>query len=262
MAMPAQHRPMAGFGVLVTRPAEQAEGLCRIIEEAGGEAVRLPLLEIVAQEPQGESAQWLRRLSDVDWVIFVSVNAVRHGWNWFEAGPKQGPRPKIAAIGQATAEALERRGVAVDLTPKQQFNSEALLALAEFADVAGRRFLIVRGAGGREMLAQTLRLRGAEVAYAEVYRRILPPIDVDGLIARWRAGGIRATVITSGEALSNLALLLDGKGMDLLTQTPLIAISERLAEQARALGCRSVATTAAASDEAIAESVISLGASR
>lgn len=232
-----------------------------MIEAGGGEALRLPLLEIVPERPTGVGARWLGRLSEVDWLIFVSANAVRHALKLFDPAQEPSGRPKIAAIGLATSEELARHGVMVDLVPKQQFNSEALLALPEFADVAGRRILVVRGANGRETLAETLRMRGAEVAYAEVYRRVLPKTDVDALIARWRAGTIRIVIITSGEALSNLARLLAGEGTDLLRQTPLVVISERLRKLACDLGCTRVTVAAAASDQAIFESVISLAAS-
>lgn len=261
--MPIRHRlkPLDGLGILVTRPAGQAAGLCRLIEDAGGEAVRLPLLEIVPAEPNGEGARHLRRLDAMDWVIFVSANAVRYAFGLMTQAPEMKRRPKIGAIGRATAEELVKHGVAVDLMPKQQFNSETLLAAPELAEVKGLRFLIVRGAGGRATLAETLMARGAQVDYAEVYRRILPPTDVDGLIARWRSGGIHVITITSGEALGNLASLLAEKGADLLAQTPLVVISERLAQQARDLGCRCVATAMAANDEAIVESVIEFVAS-
>jgi uroporphyrinogen-III synthase len=250
-----------GLGVLVTRPTGQAEGLCRLIEDAGGEAVRLPLLEIVPAEPDGEGARRLRSLHHVDWLIFVSANAVRYAFALMGAHHEGEQWPRIGAIGRATAEELAKQGVAVDLMPKEQFNSETLLAAPEFADVKGLHFLIVRGEGGRETLAETLRACGAQVDYAEVYRRTLPPIDVAGVIRRWRDGGIRVITITSGDALANLARLVEEEAMELLTRTPVVVISERLAQQARDLGCARVETATAASDEAMVESVIRLALS-
>lgn len=250
-----QHRPLTGLGVLVTRPVGQAEGLCRLVEAAGGTPVRLPLLEIIPEQPIG--AQWRECLDETDWMIFVSVNAVRCGLSLLEERPPTARRPRIAAIGRATAAELVKRGVAVDLTPEQQFNSEMLLATSDLAEVAGQRFLIVRGFGGREMLAETLRARGAEVTYAEVYRRILPETDIAAVLEQWRAGDIDVVTITSGDALVNLATLLDGKGMDLLAKTPMVVISRRLEKQARELGCIRVMTAANAGDQAIVDSIIS-----
>ncbi|CAG1023035.1 uroporphyrinogen-III synthase [Methylococcales bacterium] len=248
----------AGFGVLVTRPAAQAEALCRMVREGGGTAIRVPLLEIEAAAISEEGPCRLGRLDGLDWLVFVSVNAVRCafellGPQWLEACPA-----KIATIGHGTALALAERGIAVDLKPKQQSNSEALLAESEWLDVAGQKFLIVRGEGGRERLAEVLRMRGGLVEYAEVYRRQSPSIDAQGLISLWRAGGIDVVTVTSGEALDRLAqVMADGAG-DLLANTPLVVIGERLATRARELGCTQV-TAAGASDADIFDAVVRIG---
>lgn len=230
----------AGFGVLVTRPAEQADPLCRLIEEGGGTAIRLPLLEITRLAQDDEGPRRLVRLENLDWLVFVSANAVRcafelRGPQWLE-----GSLAKIAAIGQATAQALADKGVAVDLRPKQQFNSEALLAEPAWAEVSGQRFLIVRGTGGREALAETLRARGGAVEYAEVYRRAPTRPDMADVLELWRSGGVGAVIVTSGEALANLLQLMAGDALELLRQAHVVAIGERLAGQARAAGCHRV----------------------
>jgi uroporphyrinogen-III synthase len=229
-----------GFGVLVTRPSGQAGELRRLIEASGGEAVMAPLLEITPVAGDSPGACRLARLDNFDWLVFVSPNAVRcafalRGTEW-----QAGAVVKIAAIGQATARALAETGVAVDLKPKQQSNSEALLVEPEWFGVAGQRFLIVRGEGGREFLADSLRTRGAHVEYAEVYRRVPSSIDLPGLLARWRAGRIGVTTVTSGEALERLAQLMDGANQDLLLRTPMVVIGERLRILAQALGCTDV----------------------
>lgn len=242
-----------GFGVVVTRPAEQAGALCALVESAGGKALRLPLLEIVPLAPDSEGFRRLASLHGVDWLVFVSANAVRYASDALVPGGRA--RPKIAAVGQATADELVRRGIAVDLTPKQQFNSESLLALPEMTNVAGQRILIVRGEGGRELLAQTLLQRSAEVSYAEIYRRVEPPVDVEGLLARWRAGEVGAVTVTSGDALEHLFRLMAGAGLELLKHTPLVVIGERLKQRAANLGCMRIAA-AEASDRGVFEAVV------
>jgi uroporphyrinogen-III synthase len=242
------------FGVLVTRPAAQAEGLCVLIEQAGGKAVRAPLLEIVPIDPEPEAARLLNRPDEMDWLVFVSANAVRHAVPRLGAGPL---RAKVAAIGQATAEALAERGIGVDLMPKQQFNSESLLDSPELAQVQGKKFLLARGQGGREFLADALRARGAEVFYAEVYRRAPAPLDVPALLGLWRTGAIAATIVTSGEALDILAASLAQEGMDWFKRTPAVVIGERLAGRARALGCVRV-MAAPASDLGVFDALASV----
>jgi uroporphyrinogen-III synthase len=248
----------AGWGVLVTRPADQADTLCRLIEAAGGEAIRLPLLEIAPVAPDSAGPLRLQNLGRVDWLVFTSTNAVRHAFGLCGVEWLQGSGVKIAAIGQATTRALDEQGVAVDLKPKQQFNSEALLAEPAWAKVAGQRFLIVRGVGGRELLAETLQARGAQVEYAEVYQRSQSNPDMGEVLTRWRSGSISAVTVTSGEALANLLRLMAGGNLGLLLSTPLIVIGERLAEQARNAGCTEV-VAAGAGDADIFNAVARIG---
>jgi uroporphyrinogen-III synthase len=229
------------FGVLVTRPVNQAETLCRLIEDAGGRAIRMPLLAIESATATDPGPLRLLGSDPTDWLVFVSANAVRCafavlGRHWLHTAK---PR-KIAAIGQATAKELLASGVTVDLMPKQQFNSESLLALPEWENVKGLSFLIVRGTGGREMLAETLRGRGGRVEYAEVYRRVAPSIDVAGLLASWRKGNISVLTLTSGDALANLWRQMPVSERELLLDTPMVVIGGRMARQASALGARHV----------------------
>ncbi|MFM8333227.1 MAG: uroporphyrinogen-III synthase [Candidatus Methylumidiphilus sp.] len=247
-----------GFGVLVTRPAQQAETLCRLVEAGGGTAIGLALQDIATLPADSDGPRLLTQPAGWDWLVFVSANAVRCafellGPQWLQSHPA-----KIAAIGQATAQALAERGVAVDLKPKQQFNSESLLAEPAFADVSGLRFLLVRGVGGREFLAETLRQRGATVEYAEVYRRVATAIDAPALQARWRAGHINAVTLANGEALERLSELMAGDALSLLRQTPMAVVGERLAGLARARGCAQV-VVAEASDQGLFDAVACIG---
>ena len=234
-----------GFGVLVTRPVEQAEVLCGLIEEAGGKAFRLPLLEIQAVGDHEPGPSRLRSLEDADWLVFVSANAVRCAIALL--GPKWLPSQalKIAAIGWATAKELLANGVAADLMPEPPFNSESLLAQPEWRDVNGLRFVIVRGVGGRELLADTLRERGGLVSYAEVYRRCSPAIDMNALLESWRRGDIGVSTFTSSEALVKLFNQIPVDQRGLLLETPMIVIGERMASQAHELGVLHVAAVEA-----------------
>lgn len=253
----------ADFGVAVTRPREQAETLCRMIEDAGGRAIRLPLLAIEALEPECAGAARLRRLDDVDWLVFISANAVRFGLEHLPPNVLEGTKhPHIAAIGEATRGALELRGLAVDLAPKAQFNSEALLAQPEWSDMRGQRVLIVRGEGGRELLAETLRARGAEVEYAEVYRRIWPPLDVAYFLSLAQSAALGALVVTSGEALEHLAGQLGTAALERIARIPVIVVSERLAQAARDLGFQNPVVASAASDRAIFDTAAGIAAAR
>jgi uroporphyrinogen-III synthase len=147
----------------------------------------------------------------------------------------------VAAVGKGTAMALRALGITAVLEPDNGADSEHLLALPQLQEMAGRNVVIFRGEGGREILAATLRLRGAQVTYAECYRRGLPeqadPAPVLDLLA---AGGIQAATAYSGETLDNLFLLIGERGRGYLRQTPLFVPHPRIAERARQLGMETV----------------------
>lgn len=226
---------LKGRGILVTRPAHQAEAACALIEAAGGCAVRLPVLEIrPAADPAAVQAG-LERLAEYDWAVFVSANAVHYAVAALTPRPWP-PNVAVAAVGAATARALVDHGLHVAYCPEQAYTSEALLALPALRDMRGRRVLILRGDGGREHLREILNARGAAVDYLEVYRRVQPDIDPTPWLARWRAGEIAAVLITSGESLHKLCAIVGTLGLELLRATPLIVAHARIRELARELG--------------------------
>ena len=238
---------LAGRGVLITRPAAQADGLCRLVEAAGGKAIRFPSVVI---EPARDSAP-VRELLARSWdlILFVSRNAVTHALPLLP-GRRLPAGPQLGAVGTSTARALTAAGRAPDLVPTGRFNSEGLLALSELENLDGRRVLIVRGTGGRGLLGDTFVARGAQLAYAEVYRRALPTIDPAPLLARWRQE-VRLVTATSGEVLENLLTLVGQNGRDLLLATPLVVVSERIAKLATEQGFARVELADGASDPAV-----------
>jgi len=255
---PPVHRPLAGLGVLVTRPEQQADALCRLIEQYGGVAIRCPALRIAEPHDWTPALVIFDRLADNHWVIFTSANAVDRAWPLIQERGGFPPQLDIAAVGQATARALERCGVTGCLCPAQGFTSEALLALPRFQNVAGQRIVIVRGEGGREYLADTLTARGAHVDRAEVYRREPPSADIGALLERWAHGEIGAVVITSTESLHNLFAMLGAIGQPYLRNTPLVVVSARIRRSAVEQGCRHLLLAREASDEAIVAALFDL----
>jgi len=219
---------LAGTRVLVTRPAHQAENLCRLIEAEGGVAIRLPLLTI---EPVANPAEAQRRLAGAHalW-IFTSVNAVRHALPLIG-----GPLPAhLAAIGPATAAALAAAGGAAAATPLAGASSEALLKLPELRDIAGQRILIVTGAAGIDALERGLSARGAVVERADVYRRVPLPYPPEAVAAALRRTDV--VVVTSSQSLEHLLRLTPEDSRKLLLRKPLVVPSARMVEKARDLG--------------------------
>jgi uroporphyrinogen-III synthase len=232
--------PLAGRSILVTRPAAQAAGFSDAIAAAGGRPLLLPLIEI---EPQIDEATFdglAQRLDDFDYVFFVSANAVEHGVAAIRARRAWPPGPAVATVGPGSAKALREAGFNEVLVPAERFDSEGMLELPEFSadQIAGRRVLILRGDAGRELFADALRERGADVEVAACYRRHFPPISVEALDAA------DALTLTSSEAVRHLAKLLRQQQFEALFARPVFTPHPRIAAAAREEGFAEVHETA------------------
>jgi len=224
--------PLTGYRILVTRPEHQADELVAAIEGAGGEAVRFPVIQIIGRSPD-IIAQEFASLPVPDIAIFVSSNAVEHGLSVVgDCGSA------IAAIGPMTKAAIEATEVDVEISPDIGFDSEHLLEHPALQDVRDKSVLIVRGESGRELLADTLRSRGADVSYLSAYRREIrraPAEELDSLDASWRNGGIDCVTVMSAATLENLLHQLPPASLELLRQTPLVAPGARVIQIAMEL---------------------------
>jgi len=227
----------AGRGVLVTRPRELAQPLAELIERHGARAIAFPAIEI---EPLPAPAA-LARLREFDLVIFVSPSAVR------AAGELPRGLP-AAAVGAGTARELEKAGVRQIVVPASGADSEALLAAPQLQRLRGKRVLIVRGAGGRALLGDTLAARGATLEYAECYRRRRPDIDPAPILSAWKGGGLDAVTASSAEVLDNLIALL---GAELVARVPLFVPHARIADHARGRGVQEIVVAGSADDAMI-----------
>lgn len=236
--------PLAGLNIVVTRPREQATQLMQGISRLGGNPVSLPLLEIAPPaDPQALAAQ-LAQLANFQLAIFISPNAVQYGMAAIQSAGGLPPDLRIATVGQGSAQSLRALGVGSIIVPQERYDSESLLALPELQAVAGKRVLILRGDGGRELLGDTLKQRGATVEYAACYRRAKPTFDVAALLAT----APDAITVTSSEALVHLHELLVASGKPRALAIPVFALHPRIAEKAQQLGLNEVHTTATGDD--------------
>lgn len=246
---------LAGMGVLVTRPAHQARTLSEKIEAAHGRPLQFPALEILPMKDLSSARKKLGDVSGHRLLIFISSNAVHHA---LPLMPDELPMDlEIGAIGQATAKALEFFGLDPSIKPIDRFDSEGLLALPELQELGGQSILIIRGEGGRETLAETLKKRGAEVDYVEVYRRVLPQRNPANLLRQWHQL-VEVVVVTSNAILDNLVQMLGKEGLDLLQQTPMVLVSQRTADHARSLGITQCHIAQSAHDEDILKCLCAL----
>ncbi|PZP64817.1 MAG: uroporphyrinogen III synthase [Azospira oryzae] len=237
-------KPLAGLGIAVTRPVHQADELVALIRAAGGVPVLCPALEIQDVEDLGPLVALIDRLETFDLAIFISPNAVAKAMNLIRARSTRWPAGlRIAAIGKGSARELAKFGVTEVIAPAARFDSEALLELPPLKDVAGKRVVIFRGDGGRELLGDTLVARGARIEYAECYRRTRPRGGAANLLRAWARNELAAVTVTSSEALHNLFDMVGALGQQWLKKTPLFVPHERIAAAARALGLDQVIVT-------------------
>jgi uroporphyrinogen-III synthase len=194
---------LSGIGVLVTRPEQQAMPLCRLLENQGAIALRLPAVDIKPLQRGRALAARLGALENFELIIFNSVNAVRFGAALLD----QKRDLCLAGMGPATAHALNQAGYRVAVQPVGGFDSEHLLAHPMLEHVAGQRILLIKGSRGRELLEQELQRRGAQVITAEVYERVpsAPSASVlEALEEQFTAGAVHVITATSVEIALNL----------------------------------------------------------
>lgn len=234
---------LAGRRVVVTRPVGQTAHMAALIHAAGGEAVLFPALEIFDAEDLQPVLALIDRLDAFDLAIFISANAVNKALALVHARRAWPAGLRVATVGRGSERELQRGGFAAVIAPSERFDSEALLDRPELEDVQGKRVVIFRGGGGRELLGDTLSARGAMVEYAECYRRGRPQADVAPLRALAARHELDAFSVTSSEGLANLYDMLDQADRQWFKQTPLFAPHARIAAAARALGVQTVVLT-------------------
>ena len=234
----------------------QAQRLCELIEQQGGHAVPFPVLEIVPRIDQ-EFLQLIQHLSEFHLALFISPNAVNLALPAIKALGGLPANLQIGAVGKATAAALATFGCSVDLVPTDSFDSESLLALTALQTVQNKNIIIFRGEGGRELLANTLRDRGATVQYAECYQRVKPSTDPQLLLTLWAQHKLDIIIVTSMEGFANLSDMVGSMGRDALMSTPLLMVSNRMAEEARRLGVKSsIVIAAKPGDQDVLETLV------
>lgn len=257
-----RRQPLRGKSIVVTRPAHQSQALARLISNAGGRAILFPAIEIRDIEDNEPFARLVDRLEEFDLAIFVSPNAVERAMGLIRARRAFPPRLRVATVGGASVRALERFGITGILAPQGRFDSEALVELPALSAVSGQRVVIFRGKGGREVLGEVLRGRGAVVEYAECYRRAKPELDPAPLLQAWSRKGIDAIIATSSEGLRNFADMIGPSGRERLPDTPVFVPHPRIAEAAHALRVRRVVVTGPGDEGVLAGLTAYFGAQR
>lgn len=223
------NRRLEGLGIVVTRPRAAAERLRCALAAEGANVIVFPALEIEECEPSAELRALLADLARFDLAIFVSANAVDKG---LEAARRFGRWPEaleVAAVGEATAQALRNSGFTQVISPPERHDSEALAALERLQRIQGENIVVFRGEGGREHLKEVLESRGASVAYAQCYRRVRPHSDPTPVAQALAQGRIHAVSALSAETLENFVAMIGAESASRLATVALAVPHQAIA---------------------------------
>ncbi|WP_040950147.1 uroporphyrinogen-III C-methyltransferase [Gorillibacterium massiliense] len=242
-----EKKPLFGRRILVTRSRAQASELADLIDEAGGEPVEFPVIQLREPTDPEKLANLdtaFSKLADYNWVFFTSVNGVEYFFRHL-ARTGQDIRAlagaRLAAVGSATAQALRERGLAADILPGK-FQAEDLLQAVDPYLRKGQKALLPRSEIARELLPAELGKRGLEVTEADVYESIPVGENAADLVRMLQENELHAITFTSSSTVRNLFTVLEKEtgsreeALCLAAKLPAYCIGPVTAETARDFG--------------------------
>jgi uroporphyrinogen-III synthase len=208
--------PLAGRRILITRPRAQAERLALALKAVGAEVLRLPTIEIHPPETYAHLDAVLEVISGFDWLILTSVNgaeALADRMRFLRISPSKLHHLQVAAIGPATAVAVEKIGLKIAVMPDEYVAEAVVACLRE--RVAGQRVLLARAAIGRDVIPEELRRYGADIHVVEAYRTVIPTDSIAVVRALFSEGAPLpdAVTFTSSSTVQNFFTLLAAAGV-------------------------------------------------
>jgi uroporphyrinogen III methyltransferase / synthase len=230
-----EHRPLFGKRIVVTRATQQAPILSEKLRELGADAIEMPATQI-ARLDLAPLRTSIDAISDYDWLIFTSQNAVAIFWEQLLGRGKDSRALaglRIAAVGPATAGALLEHGITVDVIP-ERFVAEGLLeSMREREYVAGGKVLYVTAEGARDVLPAGLREIGANLVIVEAYRTIPDGAGAEKLARAIEAGKVDLATFTSASAVRGY---IEAVGEDLALRIPAASIGPQTSDALREAG--------------------------
>jgi uroporphyrinogen III methyltransferase/synthase len=256
-------RPLFGKRILVTRPRDQAAELVDALEALGAEAIEAPMIRIAPPDDYGPLDTACLRVAEFDWIVFSSVNAVDAFISRLLASPldlRALKGVRLCAVGTGTADRLARHGLKVDLVPNEHHAEAVVQAISQAAAVGGLRILLPRSDIGREVIAEELAKRGAEVTSVVAYRTVSVEPEREGEPDIYRMlldRRIDVVTFTSASAVRNFVRVLGAEpAADLLRTTAVASIGPVTAEAAAQYGIQTTILPAQYTLPALVEAIV------
>ena len=237
-----EKRPLLGKRILVTRAGGAGELFVQTAVELGADVFSFPTIAIVEPESFDPLDAALSQLSDYDWLLFTSSNALAPfrerllslGKDMRALGECQ-----IGVVGESTAAALREYGIKADLIPNAYHGEGLLEALRQQGSLSGKRFLLPRALSAREVLPEGIREAGGVVDVVTAYQTVVPPnADLERLEAWFSQGDVPVVTLMSSSAARNLVSMLGGgeKASSIMAGSVFACISEVTAQTMTELG--------------------------
>ena len=226
---------LLGRRVLITRPAHQTEHFVNLLRSIGADPVLFPTTRIMLDSDQQIRLRHeLENLDQYDWLIFTSQNAVSFFWDEFQKTDttiEKMNKLKIAAIGPATSQALNKFGITVDAMPETYVGEEIVKVLGNIAE---NHILIPRAEGAREELVKALNQNKAIVNEIPLYKSVTNSPDQSA----WREleKGVDFVTFTSASTVKGFFDLLSDQAKPYLSQTIVACIGPITASELEKYG--------------------------
>jgi len=212
-----EKRPLFGRRIVVTRAREQASSFLAGLSQLGAECMEFPTIEIIPPESWGDLDKTIHSLESYQWLLFTSVNGVKHFFQRLETLEKDVrdlKGIKIGAIGPKTAEAIHKKGIRPDMVP-DEYRAEAVIEAFKKLETEAFKILLPRAAKAREILPQELEKMGAEVDVVEAYRTVKADGDKGTIKEMLERGEIDMITFTSSSTVRNFVEMFEPDGNQL-----------------------------------------------
>lgn len=201
-------KSLSGKKVVITRPQSQSKSFITALKAQGAEPLCFPMIETKLTSDLNDLDKAIENIESYDWLVFTSINGVKYfldrlGQLSFDVGDLK--NLKICTVGPKTSAALNKRGIDVDLVPKD-YVAEGLLV--EFGEVKGKKFLLPRAKEAREILPDTIRAEGGIIDVVTTYETVKPK-GVGDIKQEIEKEEIDFITFTSSSTVTNFLSLFD-----------------------------------------------------